>query len=115
MIAELDWADIEQALAAHPRIGDRASGTGQEAAWSQQEQLTAADRSAQAEADLYSANLAYEQRFGQVFLIYATGRTSDEIVAEARRRSANDLAAEQDEVRRELAAIVRLRLAKTLA
>ncbi len=37
-IAALGWPDIEEALAAHPRIGDRATGAGQEAAWSRQEQ-----------------------------------------------------------------------------
>src|SRR5689334_23382155 len=40
--AGLDWADIEQALAAHPRIGERAGGAGREAAWSREEQGAAA-------------------------------------------------------------------------
>ena len=37
-IAALTWPDIEEALAAHPRIGDRPAAPGREAAWSRQEQ-----------------------------------------------------------------------------
>src|SRR4051812_1538117 len=43
VIAGLPWADVEEALAAHPRIGERAAGNGREAAWSRQEQSGAAD------------------------------------------------------------------------
>src|SRR5262245_2030235 len=42
VFAELEWPDIEQALAAHPRIGDRAGGDGREAEWSRAEQSAAA-------------------------------------------------------------------------
>ena len=49
-----------------------------------------------------------------MFLICATGRSAREILAEARRRLHNDVETERAEVRRELAAIVRLRLAKSL-
>jgi 2-oxo-4-hydroxy-4-carboxy-5-ureidoimidazoline decarboxylase len=112
-LAELAWDDIEEALAAHPRIGDRAAGAGREAAWSRQEQSRAATADDALADELRAANVDYENRFGHVFLICATGRTAPEILAEARRRLGNDVEAERSEVRSELRDIVRLRLAKT--
>jgi 2-oxo-4-hydroxy-4-carboxy-5-ureidoimidazoline decarboxylase len=111
-IAALDWPDIEEALAAHPRIGDRPSGAGQEAAWSRQEQGGTSQAGPGAQAALRSANAEYEDRFGHVFLICATGlRTSDMLIA-LHERMSNDPAAEQDIVRQELGKIAALRLAK---
>jgi 2-oxo-4-hydroxy-4-carboxy-5-ureidoimidazoline decarboxylase len=112
-LAELSWDDIAEALAAHPRIGERVAGSGREAAWSRHEQATSATTDDAVAAQLFDANLAYEARFGQVFLICATGRSAREILAEARRRLGNDVETERSEVRRELRDIVRLRLAKT--
>jgi 2-oxo-4-hydroxy-4-carboxy-5-ureidoimidazoline decarboxylase len=107
-IKALSWRDVTEALAAHPRIGDRPPDDGTEAEWSRQEQSTAVG----AEAELAAANREYERRFDRVFLIRATGRTGPEILAELRRRLANDEVAERAEVRRELSGIVRLRLAR---
>src|SRR5690242_15879136 len=45
-LAALDWSDIQEALAAHPRIGERAAGAGQDATWSRAEQAGAADADA---------------------------------------------------------------------
>lgn len=59
-------------------------------------------------------NAAYEQRFGHVYLVCATGRSAAELLAIARERLGHDPAAEQDVVRRELAAINRIRLDKLL-
>lgn len=108
---ELSWDDVDEALAAHPRIGGRTAGASREAAWSRQEQSAAADETLADE--LRMANVDYESRFGHVFLICATGRSASEILAEARRRLGNDVETERAEVRRELRDIVRLRLAKT--
>ncbi|HZC69487.1 MAG TPA: 2-oxo-4-hydroxy-4-carboxy-5-ureidoimidazoline decarboxylase [Jatrophihabitans sp.] len=114
LLATLEWQAIEDALAAHPRIGDRPAGTDREAGWSRQEQSGAATASPEVADALRAGNVAYEQRFGRVFLICATGRTAEEMLAELTRRLGNDEAAEREVVRRELAAIVRLRLAKAL-
>jgi 2-oxo-4-hydroxy-4-carboxy-5-ureidoimidazoline decarboxylase len=111
----LDWADVEQALGAHPRVGDRAEGGGREAAWSRAEQSAAATDAADVRAELRAANVAYEDRFGWVFLVCASGRTAEEILAAARARLGNDVATEQDVIRAELRDIVRLRLAKAFA
>jgi 2-oxo-4-hydroxy-4-carboxy-5-ureidoimidazoline decarboxylase len=111
VLADLAWADVAEALAAHPRIGERLGGSGQESAWSRQEQSGAADPSV---ADqLVAGNLAYEQRFGQIFLICATGRTAPEILAALRARLHNPTEVERQVVRTELRAIVGLRLIKT--
>ena len=67
-LAELTWPDVEEALAGHPRIGDRAAGADREAAWSRQEQSAAAAGAADVQAELRAVNVAYEDRFGWVFL-----------------------------------------------
>jgi 2-oxo-4-hydroxy-4-carboxy-5-ureidoimidazoline decarboxylase len=111
VLADLSWADIAEALAAHPRIGDRVTGTDRESAWSRQEQSGAADSTVAEQ--LLAGNIAYESRFGHVFLICATGRSPQVMLAELRRRLDNTTEAERAVVRAELREIVRLRLIKT--
>jgi 2-oxo-4-hydroxy-4-carboxy-5-ureidoimidazoline decarboxylase len=111
VIADLSWSDLAEALAAHPRIGDRAAGGDQESRWSRQEQAGAADSSV-AEA-LYEGNVAYEKRFGHVFLICATGRSAPDMLAALHQRLGNPTEVEREVVREELREIVRLRLIKT--
>src|ERR1700729_4048720 len=116
-IGTLGWPDIEQALAAHPRIGDRtpsgaASGGDREAAWSRQEQSGTRDAPADVQAGLRSGNAAYEERFGHVFLICATGMSAASMLAALQGRLGHDPAREREVVRDELMKIVRLRLAK---
>jgi 2-oxo-4-hydroxy-4-carboxy-5-ureidoimidazoline decarboxylase len=119
-IADLGWPDIEQALAAHPRIGDGAPGSApgargidRESSWSRQEQAAAAEAGAGVQAGLRAGNAEYEERFGHVFLICATGRSAGEILSALRGRLGNSPVAEHEVVRAELLQIVRLRLAKT--
>lgn len=114
VLAELGWPAVLAALAAHPRIGDRPAGAGLEASWSRQEQAGAANAGADVRTALHDGNVAYEQRFGHVFLIRATGRTATEMLAALTERLGHDDATEQQVVRRELAAVVRGRLEKTL-
>lgn len=106
-------AEVGQALAGHPRIGER-PGAGHNAAASRQEQsgvdpsdLDVADR-------LAAGNAAYEERFGHVFLVRAAGRTAPEILAELDRRLGNDPATERGEVADALREIALLRLEKAL-
>jgi urate oxidase len=112
ILETLSWDDVREALDAHPRIGERvAAGAGREAAWSRQEQAGAAG----SEEEFVAANREYEERFGHVFLICATGLSGDEMLSDLRRRLGNDDATERDTVRRELAKITSLRLSKTFA
>ncbi|GAA1514980.1 2-oxo-4-hydroxy-4-carboxy-5-ureidoimidazoline decarboxylase [Dactylosporangium maewongense] len=107
-VAEFDalsWPDLANALAAHPRIGERPEGDSEEAAWSRREQSEV-----QGSAELAEANRVYEERFGHLFLIFASGRSAPEILAEARGRLGNDEETERRVVRGELRKIVELRL-----
>jgi 2-oxo-4-hydroxy-4-carboxy-5-ureidoimidazoline decarboxylase len=109
-LTELTWPDIAEALDGHPRIGERAAGAGQDAAWSRREQAAVADADSGVRAELADANRAYEDRFGHVYLVFANGRGPAELLADARSRLGNDPATERAVVRAELARIVALRL-----
>ncbi|MDO2934376.1 2-oxo-4-hydroxy-4-carboxy-5-ureidoimidazoline decarboxylase [Paeniglutamicibacter sulfureus] len=102
-------AEINVALAHHPRIGERAAGSSAEATLSRGEQSTL-NLDGRIAAELLSGNRAYEERFERVFLIRAAGRSSEEILAELRRRLDNDPEAELAEVGEQLRAIALLRL-----
>ena len=95
------------AMKAHPRIGERG---GDAPASSDREQARAMEAPDETKAALASENRRYEERFGHVFLIFASGRSGEEILAELRRRMKNDPATELREAKRELRAIARLRL-----
>lgn len=110
----LGWADVLKGLSAHPRIGERAQGDSKEAAWSRREQSAAAESDAATEAELIAANRAYEDRFGHVFLIFASGRSRAEILAAARERLTNDEETERGIVAEQLRLIARLRLERLL-
>jgi 2-oxo-4-hydroxy-4-carboxy-5-ureidoimidazoline decarboxylase len=111
----LTWPEVLQGLSAHPRIGERAAGDSQEAAWSRAEQSAAAQSADDTtKAELIAANRAYEEHFGHVFLIFASGRSQAEILAAARERLGNDEAAERATVTEELRKIARLRLERVL-
>jgi OHCU decarboxylase len=111
---DLDDSEVVQALAAHPRIGDRAGGDSTEAAWSRKEQAGVGD-DPEVRAALAAGNREYEQRFGRVFLICATGLSAQEMLTNLRRRLTNDEGTEAGVVRDELRKIALLRLAKVVA
>jgi len=110
----LEPADWLEALAAHPRIGERAGGVGRAARWSAGEQAGAAGDPAEVRAELVQANRVYEDRFGFVFVVCATGKTGEEMLALLRERMANDPAEELRVAAAEQAEITHLRLAKLL-
>ncbi|GAA0254439.1 2-oxo-4-hydroxy-4-carboxy-5-ureidoimidazoline decarboxylase [Cryptosporangium japonicum] len=113
VVKDLSWADVEEALAAHPRIGDRPKvAVTTEKRWSQGEQAGVADADREVLAALADGNAAYEARFGHVYLVCASGRSAEELLGILQDRLDNDPAHEHDVVRGELAAITRLRLAK---
>ena len=112
-VQELEWDEVLQALAAHPRIGERAAGTGREAVWSRGEQAGVEDGADDgARRALAEGNQAYEARFGHVYLVCATGLNGGELLARLRGRLTHDEETERRVVRDELAAITALRLAK---
>ena len=107
--ASLDDIGVSEALAGHPRIGERAHDT-----WSRQEQAGVSDAGADVRARLAECNAAYEIRFGHVYLVCATGRSAEELRAICEARLANDAATERNVVLGELTKINRIRLDKLL-
>lgn len=112
-LSELAERDIDEALAGHPRIGERPGGG--HSAWSVQEQAGVANAAHDVHAALADANRAYEQRFGHVYLVCATGKSARELLAILRDRLTNDPATERRVVRSELGKINRIRLERMLA
>ena len=107
----LSWDDIVEAMNEHPRIGDRAVRSGMSAA----EQSGAAAASDQVRQGLAEGNLAYERRFGHIFLICASGLSGQEMLTALQARLENDQDAERAVVRAELLKITRLRMTKRLS
>ncbi|GIG55249.1 2-oxo-4-hydroxy-4-carboxy-5-ureidoimidazoline decarboxylase [Demequina activiva] len=105
----LSEPEIDEALAAHPRIGERAQGDSAEARYSRAEQGDA-DADAQTTEALREGNERYEAQFGRVFLIRAAGRDRREILEELNRRLLNDPGVETDEVADQLRQIAAIRL-----
>ncbi|WP_158843207.1 2-oxo-4-hydroxy-4-carboxy-5-ureidoimidazoline decarboxylase [Saccharothrix deserti] len=110
--ADLSDDEVHAAIAGHPRIGERTAGDGVSAKWSADEQsgVTAslADR-------LLAANAAYEDHFGHIYLVCATGLSGEQMLADLSARMDNPPDVELRVVNRELAKIAALRLRKVLA
>jgi 2-oxo-4-hydroxy-4-carboxy-5-ureidoimidazoline decarboxylase len=81
--------DLEQALARHPRIGERADAERHDAEHSTREQAGVDRTDADLVRALEDGNRAYEERFGRVFIIRAAGRTGEEVLDHLRHRLDN--------------------------
>ena len=106
---ELKPQDWLEAFAHHPRIGDTHSLT-----WASQEQkgvLGAADAIIQA---LLTGNQDYEKKFGFIFLVCATGKTAEEMLALLKTRMQNDRETELCVAAGEQEKITRIRLEKII-
>lgn len=97
--------EIRRAMAAHPRIGERATGA------SRAEQSGVDSAAAE---QFRKANAEYEARFGHVFLVCASGRSGEELLENLRERMGNDPETELAVAGRELVAIALLRLEKAV-
>ena len=106
VLAAMTWDEVRKGLDGHPRIGARVAGA------SAAEQSGVGDES---RAALAAGNAAYEERFGYVFLICATGLSGDQLLAALRLRLANDELSERAVAAAELGKITVLRLRKELA
>jgi allantoicase len=121
--ADKTWADLNpsdwlEAFRHHPPIGAKRGEKTQSATskrWSKGEQSVAQTAKPETLAQLARANEDYHAKFGHIFLICATGKTSDEILANLRQRLPNDHAAELRIAAEEQRKITRLRLEKLLA
>ncbi|MDQ3282140.1 MAG: allantoicase [Acidobacteriota bacterium] len=102
----LDANDWLEAFAAHPRIGERKAG------WSSQEQSGTRSASEATMQALTDGNRAYEDKFGFIYLVCATGKTADEMLANLNQRMQHDRDAELRIAAEEQAKIIELRLEK---
>ncbi|WP_151770895.1 2-oxo-4-hydroxy-4-carboxy-5-ureidoimidazoline decarboxylase [Streptomyces abyssomicinicus] len=107
-VAALTAADLAEAMAGHPPIGRPKPGDPVSA----REQRGMAGAPDELRAEMLELNLAYQEKFGHVFLICATGRTAGEMRDAARARLGNTPEAERETVRTELGRINRIRLAR---
>lgn len=108
VLGELTVDDLDAALAGHPKIGATPSGAGAEQSRREQSGVDARD-SAIIDA-LAEGNDAYAERFGRIYLVCASGRSGEDLLATLRERLGNDPETELEVTRDELGKINRLRL-----
>jgi 2-oxo-4-hydroxy-4-carboxy-5-ureidoimidazoline decarboxylase len=105
-----DW---QEAFDHHPRIGEQrpqSAVSAQATAWSTNEQALAAAPNTGVRQALARANAEYERRFGRIYIVCAAGLEAEEILADVRRRLANEPEVEERIAAAEQARITALRL-----
>ncbi|NBM19906.1 2-oxo-4-hydroxy-4-carboxy-5-ureidoimidazoline decarboxylase [Streptomyces sp. GC420] len=107
-VAGLTAADLAEAMAGHPPIGRPRPGDPASA----REQRGMAGAPEGLRAEMLELNLAYQERFGHVFLVCATGKTAEQMRDAVRERIGNPPGEEREIVRTELGKINRLRLTR---
>ena len=113
----LDRNDWLEAFRSHPKIGEKKAAepvSTQAGQWSGQEQAGVTTASQETVNSLATLNRAYEQKFGFIFIICATGKTSDEMLAALRERLQHETADELPIAAAEQSKITELRLKKLL-
>jgi len=124
-LQEQDWLE---AFACHPRIGGGIGGgsgarkpvavgahaSGKSAAWSSQEQSQAGSAGERVLAELAEGNALYEQRFGFTYIVCATGKSAEEMLAILKRRLKSNREAELREAAEQQRQIMQIRLGKWL-
>jgi len=112
-LSQEDW---KEAFAAHPKIGEEKETitSGQAQRWSQQEQAGAADASLQTRNALQRRNQEYYERFGYIFIVCASGKSAEEMLAILSERLRHDPAPELVVAAEEQKKITQLRLQKLI-
>jgi len=114
-VGESDWLE---AFRSHPRIGETRTekvAPAQSSTWSEQEQEKAATADEAVKMALKWGNREYEQKFGRIFIVCATGKSASEILEILRRRLHNDDATELQLAAEEPRQIMHIRLKKWIA
>jgi OHCU decarboxylase len=109
-----DWLE---AFHAHPKIGEKKAVTAQtqqEQHWSSQEQSEMQSATMDTVAQLASGNQQYESKFGFIFIVCASGKSSEEMLAILNKRLDNDPQTELSVAAQEQQKITRLRLEKLI-
>ncbi|MFJ8928931.1 2-oxo-4-hydroxy-4-carboxy-5-ureidoimidazoline decarboxylase [Streptomyces sp. NPDC102364] len=107
-MAELTADDLAEAMAGHPPIGRPKPGD----PTSSREQRGMAGASEELKKEMLELNLAYQDRFGHVFLICATGATAEQMLDALKDRIGHTAEEEREIVRAELGKINRIRLTR---
>lgn len=113
-LSEADWLE---AFRAHPKIGEKKAATTQSAEarkWSAQEQSGVAAASTPTLNELAERNREYEDRFGFIFILCASGKSAEEMLVIINDRIRNDRETEIRTAAGEQSKITRLRLEKLL-
>ena len=113
----LDERDWLEAFRSHPRIGEKKAEAGQterERRWSAGEQAGMGTAAEQTRAAIADGNRQYEERFGYIYIVCASGRSADEMLQLLRERLGNCPETEIRVAAAEQARITRLRLEKLL-
>ena len=113
-LSEDDWLE---AFRAHPKIGEQQAAALQSKeaqAWSAHEQSGAQDSPTRTKAELTVANKAYEDRFGFIFIVCATGKSAEDMLSILNQRLQNDRVTELRIAVEEQRKITELRLRKLL-
>ncbi|CAN5344702.1 2-oxo-4-hydroxy-4-carboxy-5-ureidoimidazoline decarboxylase [soil metagenome] len=113
VLAELPDAEIDKALDGHPRIGANVKEAHN--ASSAREQAAVTTAGDDVKAQLAVRNREYDEKFGYVYLVCASGRSAEELLAILVDRLDNDPDTERRVMRSELAKINRLRLQRLLS
>lgn len=113
----LTAADHLEAFAAHPKIGSKQSGQKQankSAEWSSGEQSAVKSAAGDVRDQLARVNRLYEEKFGFIFIVFATGKSADEMLAIAKARLGNSRQTEMRIAADEQRKITAIRLHKLL-
>jgi 2-oxo-4-hydroxy-4-carboxy-5-ureidoimidazoline decarboxylase len=111
---ERDW---QEAFDSHPRIGQtyaQKDATERSLSWSAQEQRTVLSEDDATRLVLTEANRRYEEQFGRIFIVCASGKTATEMLTILESRMKNDPATELHEAAEQQCRITELRLRRWL-
>lgn len=113
----LSKADHLEAFAAHPQIGSKKAAPSQSARaanWSSGEQSGMAEAADTVRSELAELNSLYQAKFGFIFIVCASGKGSDEMLAICKARLGNSAETELHIAAEEQRKITEIRLAKLL-
>jgi OHCU decarboxylase len=112
---KLDRADWLEAFSHHPQIGDKpAAGSESARQWAAGEQKGARSATDDVKSRLARANRAYFEKFGYIYIVCATGKTAEGMLAILNQRLQNDLPSEISVAAEQQRLITRIRLEKLL-
>ena len=114
-LAEADWLE---AFSSHPKIGEataKQAVSARSAEWSGEEQRNVVQVESSVKTALAQGNRRYEERFHRIFIVCATGKSAQAILAILERRLQNDDRTELHEAAEQQRQITHLRLKKWLS